>query len=313
MLSVPQVIRATGIPAFVKSAAAIPADGTLNYNTRETTYVSFVTALVKGASAAEWQDCADHVKFWGIEQECAQAKAKYAELMQTPELTLEDYALVARTGNGQLVKKYAAYDGGTTAQAAVAFYEQRDAYPYEWRADAAARLLNKAARYQAVLPEYVQNYLEKAAAFGAVGEKELEDAIVAREQACPSEYRDTFAKIAELAEQLLAREDLRSDHDFIKSAMATIDHFDAMIHYDGELIEEAIPGDLTVSNLQKIAGDMRFEINLINGLKIDVRQLEKKALAAIDPDLAYKSDEQLIDILPTLPKPDADLLARILA
>lgn len=308
--SVAQVIRATGSPDFVKSAS-ISEDGNYDFRTKESTYVSFVKALIKQASGAEFDECVRHVRFWRIEDECSKAKTKYAELMTAPELTDDDYAVVFRDGNTK-IRKFAAYDQQSVSKAAISFYEQRDLFPYDIRHAAASTLLHKAAAQSAVLPEYVQRYLEKAAALGAFDVDRLEDAMIAREQACEPDHLEEFSKVAAVIDETISSEKLRSDPDFIKNACAAIDEYDALTQFHGDLIEEAIGDDLIASALSKVAADQRFTVRLINGLSVDVRELKKEALAAVSPSLSVLNHSELIDVLPTLPREDASLLATIL-
>lgn len=308
--SVAQVVRATGIPAFVKSASL--EDGRdYDFRTRESTYISYVTALTKQASGNELQSCIDHAKFWNIEEDCGKVKTKLAELMHAPELTDADFALVFKD-DGNTIRKFASYDSPTLVEAAINFYDSRSDFPYELRAQAATHLLAKTGSHKAILPDYIYTYLQKAAAFGALGVKELEDALIERDQHCTSEYRDEFSKVACIIESMIEIEALRCDHDFIKSAMSTIDNYDAITEFPGNLIEESVSGKLTVSELQKVAAEQQFTVKLINGCEVDVRGLKKEALAAVDPELSYMNHEKLIGILPTLPRNDADLLSRLI-
>lgn len=273
--------------------------------------MSFVKALIKQASGAEFDACVQHARFWGIEAACQKARTKYAELMTAPELTDDDFAVVFHE-NGVCTRKFAAYDQSSISQAAISFYEQREQFPYEIRHTAASNLLHKAASHSTVLPEYVQRYLEKAAALGAFDSDHLEDAMLAREQACLPDHADAFEKVAAVLDETISSDKLRSDPDFIKSACAAIDSYDAMTQFNGPLIEEAIGNDLIASELTKIASDQRYTVRLINGLSVDVRELKKEALAAVSPSLSVMDHGELIDVLPTLPREDASLLARIL-
>ena len=310
--SVAQVIRATGTPDFVKGAS-FSEDGNYDFRTKEAAYVSYVKALIKQASGPEMEDCTHHARFWGIEMECAKAKQKFAELMTAPELTDDDYAVLIPSAGGRKIQKFAAYDPSSTVQAAIAFYEQREKFPYSVRNEAATTLLHKAASYKVILPEYVQRYLEKAAALGAFDAQSLEDALIERDQSCNSDFKEQFEKVAVLLEDVINHEKLRTDHEFIKNACAVVDQYDAHSGFKGGLIEEAIGDDLIASQLSKIAADQRFTIKLVNGHELDVRELKKEALAAVSPSLGIMAHVELVDVLPTLPRGDADLLTKIVS
>jgi len=311
MLTLQAVVKASGVPEFVKSAS-IPEAVEYDYSTKEATYLSYVQALIKNADADTLSDACDYAKFWGIAADCAKAKEKIAGLMQTPDLKDADYALVAED-KGQKIQKFASFNAASTVGAAEAFYENRDRYPFEWRSKTAQALLSKADKFSAVMPAYLNRYLEKAAGFGAAGKIELEDALISREQACPSEHQDSFDKVAQLVESMIASEALRTDIEFVKDAMAVIDQFDTLIGFKDGLAEDIIPDELTLSSLQKVAAEDRCVVKLANGFELDVRDLSKDDLGIIDTKLASLSQEELIDVLPTLPKSDADLLTRVLS
>lgn len=310
-ISVARVISAVGVPAFVKNAQ-VTDDGEYDSKTRESTYISWVRAIVKQASAEELKQCLVHAKFWNIEKDCLDAQAKYAALIAPPTIKDSDYALSFAFGDKQ-IRKFASFDAHTTVQAAISFYEQRGDFAYAQRCSAAENLLCKAASLDVTLPAYIDTYLQKAAGFGALGVHELEDAIIKREQECPVEFREDFNKVATVINELLESESLRTDYDFVKSAMTVIDGFDQESGYTGPLIEEAIPGDLLVSELKKVAAESAYHVKLVNGREVDVRGLEKAALAAVSPELSYASIDKLAAILPTLPRDDADLLTTLIS
>ena len=310
-ISVAQVISATGVPTFVKNAK-VTDDGEYDCKTRESTYISWARAVVKQASAEEQAALLKSAKFWGIEKECQTLGAKYAELLTPPKIEAGDYALSFEY-EGRQIQKFASCDGPTTVEAAINFYEQRRGYDYPQRAMAAHNLLHKAASLDVELPAYVNIYLQKAAAFGAFAVKGLEDALVSREQLCPIEYKEELAKIASVIESLIESETLRTDYDFIKAAMTTIDAFDAETGIQGALIEESIADHLLVSELQKIASAPNYQVKLVNGREVDVRGLEKAALSAVSPELSIISIDKLAEVLPTLPREDADLLTALIS
>lgn len=313
--SVAKVIRATGAPDFVKSAS-ISEDGNYDFRTKESTYVSFVKALIKQASGSEMEDVIHHARFWKIENECARVKSKYAELMTVPELTDSDYAVCVDINDAKgarTVRKFAAYDPASTTTAAIAFYDSRTSFPYDIRHDAAQHLLHKAAQHHVVLPEYVQRYLEKAAALGAFDEDGLDNLLIEREQSLQADNSEAFAKVAQVIESAYSDPSLRSNPDFVKVACAAVDTYDTLAGFTGTLPEEAIGDALIASELTKVAHEQRYTVSLVNGHELDVRQLRKEALAAVSPALSTMSTDELIDVLPTLPRTDADVLSKILS
>ncbi len=306
-----QLIKAAGAPEYAK-IAHVDSYEDFAVNSKDATFISYAKALVKNATGDQWQQLEDHIRFWGIASDCAKLKNKYAELSEVAELPESDYTLVKEYG-GQTVRKFAAYDAPSTVKSAVALYETREAFPYEWRNEVATKLLAKTASYQAQLPAYVELYLQKAAAFGAVGEAQLEQAYIERDLVCPAQHRDAFEKVAEVISALMDSSELRADHDFVKEAMAAIDSYDSLVP-GASPVEELIPDSLVVSRLEKVASDESDSfVKLSNGHEVDIRTIDKATLDMIDEKLSKLAGAELRDVLATIPRPDADLLCRAIA
>ena len=290
--------------AFEKNALARED---YSFNDRNATFCSFVTAHVKQASAEVLQSCNDYAYFWGITDECKAAVQKIAEY-KPAELKDTDFALV----QGDL-KKFAAYDEDSTRQAALAFINQRDRLPMAWRKEAATKLLARGERFGVNFPEFVNQDLHKSAAMGYPTKETLEEALVCRFNECDNDALN--AKLAEVIEPLIDDEQLRYDDAQVKIAMEALETYDAgtgltsgyckTIDFPEEII------GTTTRDLEKIAGYSKIAVDLSNGRTVNVEELSKEALAAVDPELAKLAQSDLIDVLPTLPKGDADLLARL--
>lgn len=298
----------------------VASDGTEDYEfaDRNATFCSYVTAHVKHASADRLQTCAQHARFWGIENECQEAVTKLANY-SAPALVDNDYALLQQSG-GQTVRKYAAFDQQSTLTAGIAFEDNKHLYPLAWRKQAAVRLLERAERFGCNLPAYVESGLQKSAGFGFASKESTTNALISRlnMHKKAGAYPEVLTKLAEFLGHLAENEHLRYDREFVKSAMATMEAADAELGYTDiygrglALPEDLIDPSLTVSELQKIAGVSTGHVELINGQVVDTRCISKEALAAVSEDLAKLASEQLVEVLPTLPKPDADLLVRLL-
>lgn len=311
LLTVSHIVKAAGAPEYVK-LANVHDDAEYEFSTKEATYISYASALVKGASGDRWQEVEDMVRFWGITPDCAKVRAKYAELNQPTELPDQDFALNVQYA-GDKVRKFAAFDAPSTIKSAVSFYEAKDAFPFEWRHDVATKLLAKTALYKATLPEYVETYLQKAACYGAVGEAELENALISRDATCSPQHRETFEKVAEVISALMDSRELRADRDFVKAAMVAIDQYDTMTG-NFSPVEQLIPDSLVVSQLEKVAASHdAYIVKLVNGHQLDTRELTKEALEMVDSKLAKLGAAELAEVLPTLPRQDADLLVRAVA
>jgi len=302
------ILRSTGTPDFVKTAVA--DDGTADFSTREATFITFARGLVKAASGDEQEHVDIHTRFWGIEKECNEFRAKLAALQQPWLLPDSAFCLLRKEAS---VRKYAAFDSASTRMAAISFTEQASNYPFAWRNEAATAILHKAAEYKTALPEYVENYLHKAACFGAADVEAVEEAILLREQITAPEHAESFQKVATVLEQMIADPALRTDMGFLKEAMAAVDAFDQASNPTALLIENIISDGLTLPSLQKMAAEDSLIVTLTNGVEVDCSKLTKQALAAVDPNLANMELGELASVLPTLPRPDAELLSRILS
>lgn len=300
---------------LVKTASELDKDYT--FDSRNATFISFLNGIVKGASESQMQSCSDYAKFWQIQEDCDQAAQKLAEY-RAPELADQAYALLQKEGE-HMIRKYAAYDKDSTVKAAMAFYENRAKYPLEWRKTAAARLLARSERYGAHIPEYVETYLHKAAALGFPSPESVSNILTERlNQTDARTDSEMVNKLASVLHDMTENEDLRTDHDFVKTAMSVIEDFDAEVGAtskygeDYSLPEEIIDSKQTTEKLAKMAGVSDCEVQLVNGTTVDVTELKKEALAAVNPDLADMGPAELANVLPTLPQADADLLSRVI-
>lgn len=297
----------------MKQASSLPGEYT--FADRDATILSFVRAQVEGANPTIKQACSDHARFWNVLADCERMTKKIAEY-QPPELADSDFALVV-PGHG--IRKFAAYDGPSAFQAAVDFVGERHRYPLEWRKHAASRILAVAEETDTPLPDYANHALHKSAGLSFPTPESVEAVLVQRVNHTPEDHRPLQEKMACVLSHLAQNESLRRDFDFVKSAVETLERYDiytGLSEKYGEAIdlpEEMLSDRLTFDKVAKLAGVSKLAVTLINGQTVDVSQLEKEALAAVDPKLASMDPGQLADILPTLPQADADLLVRVLA
>jgi hypothetical protein len=313
-LTLSQALSIVEKPDFVKTAAPVITD--YSFDSREATYLSYITAVIKEASAEDLNHFKKLAKFWGIADECEKAATKLASAMATQPPDSWDYAIVQEY-EGKPVRKYAAYDAESCVAAATAFYENRAAYPYAWRKEAATKLLAKSAKFSVSLPEYVDTYLHKAAGFGVPTSVSLENAYVARETACPKEHKEALNKMAHVIEQMIVEPFLRYDAEFVGKAIDVIDAFDTETGISKKagvpLAEELIDDSGVEPKLRKAAGCSNVFIKLSNGAEINASEIPEDVLNALDSKLSKLGTSELVDVLPTLPRDDADLLVRLLA
>lgn len=297
-----------GRPDLAKTAA----DDALAFHSKDSTFVTYVQSVLKNASAEVLGLCEDHARFWGIGEQCKTAAAKL-EAYQPESVADQAFALVAEFA-GTSVRKYAAYDKQSVLESANAFYDDRAKYPLEWRKNASARLLGRAQTHEAILPDCVERFLQKSAGLGYPTPESLTNSLVQRVNLSP--LTEDLSKLSAVFERMIVQPELRHDDEYVKSAMEVLAAFDTengLVDYYGQgvsLPEEMIADDLTIQGMSKTASANRSCL-LTNGRTVDVQGLSKDALAAIDPELTKLSHAELADVLPTLPKGDADLLSRL--
>lgn len=291
------------------------ASDNYSFSGREATVLSFIGAHMKLAGAPGMEDAVKMANFWGIRKEAEELAAKVAKAMTPRKLAEADFALCAEV-DGQKVLKYAAYDRDSVVEAANAFHENKDRYPYAWRKVAAARLLAKAEQFKAVLPEYVSVGLHKSAGLGFPTAESLEDALIRREHVATSAQKEALAKIATVVGEMVASPELRYDDEMIEGLITNLDEFDAQLPMfkmaEVGLAEEIIEDGSVTTELVKMAGASSTYVMLKNGFEVDATTIPPEALEAIDPELAKMASAELIDVLPTLDYEAASLLTRLL-
>jgi len=310
-LTTVEAMTVLGKPALIKQAQT--ADSGYTYGDRDATFVSYINAHLKQASAEEMQTAADYARFWNIVPECQAAMAKLAAY--TPPETPDSAFALCVEHNGEVVRKYAAFNSDSTRDAAIAFFDNRTRYPLSWRTKTAAELLDRAEKHGVSLPAYVDTYLHKAANAGYPTEQSVEDILISRRDRVKVAHAAEVERLTELFHALASEPSLQLNSRFVKQAMDCLENFDVACgltdEYDNgmPLPEEVIADNNVLPELQKVASASLVE--LINGTVMDVRSLTKTALAAVGAKLEKLSHAELVEILPTLPREDADLLVRL--
>jgi len=312
-----QTLLRFGRPSYVKAASEQPYREPVGYLTksREDTYLSWCRALQDNAGADVTQKIAEAGVFWGIKADLDHAAAVWKTANATREPSDDEFALV-QDYRGSKVRKFAAYDSASTVKAAESFYDHRTKYPYTWRKEAAVTLLRKTAEYKAVLPDYVNTYLHKAAGFGYPTVESVDAAMGSRLGHTGHKHSETTNKLAEVLGMIADNPVLRYNDELVKTAMQVMDQFDhetgVSRHYGRIPMPEDMIG-VTEPELQKMAVEANTKVALQNGQEVDLNDIDPAALAAVDASLAKLGREELRDVLPTLPRPDADLLIRLMA
>jgi hypothetical protein len=330
------LLGVTGRPSYVKAASEQVAEdapvlpqacadgikGTLPCNSKEATFLS--AAKVASARAAgkpynteTEQGIMKFARFWQITDDVVAAQKKIAAAAEPRTLGSSDFAL-NEVHQGTTLKKYAAYDGDTTTRAASAFYDNRHKYPLPWRQKTAKELIARATRFGVIgdIPGNVSTYLHKAAGYAFPSQEAITNSLVCRLNRLPGSKKVASEKLAAALGAIADAPHLRYNHALVQDVLTLTDRFDHELklaaHYGDEdvtLPEEML--DLTTPMI-KHAGEVHRggEVDLQNGSTVNVHFLTKEALEVVDPELAKMSKLKLAGVLPTLPRPDADLLCK---
>lgn len=332
------LLGVTGRPSYVKAASEQVAEdapvlpqacadgiqGTLPCNSKEATFLS--AAKVASARAAgkpynteTEQGIMKFARFWQITDDVVAAQKKIAAAAEPRTLGSSDFAL-NEVHQGTTLKKYAAYDGDTTTRAASAFYDNRHKYPLPWRQKTAKELIARATRFGVIgeIPGNVSTYLHKAAGYAFPSQEAITNSLVCRLNRLPGSKKVASEKLAAALGAIADAPHLRYNHELVQDVLTLTDRFDRELklaaHYsdadDGVTLPEEML-DLTTSMI-KHAGEVHRggEVDLQNGSTVNVHFLTKEALEVVDPELAKMSKLKLAGVLPTLPRPDADLLCK---
>jgi hypothetical protein len=310
-------LQIMGRPSYVKAASEQPHRSGNDYPTqsREATYLSWCRAVGEGAPTHITTKLAEMGRFWGISNDLERAETNWKVANEVRPLRDDEFAL-CQTYKGARIRKFAAYDAPSTVKAAEAFYDHRTKYPYSWRKEAATRLLRKAAETKAMLPEYLVGYLHKAAGLGYPTSESIEKVMVGRFNHTGPKHEEITAKLASVLELIADNPSLRYNDELVKSAMQVLDQFDHETGVADKYHKVAMPEELigmTEPELQKMAAEQEGVVTLVNGAEVKLADLNPELLGAVDPSLAKLSQAELADTLPTLPRPDSDLLVRLLA
>lgn len=309
-LTLLEALSVVGRESLVKTAGTHTG---YSFKTKDATFISYIDAHLKQASSQELEEAVNYARFWNILPECQEAMNKIAQ--HKPQETPDSIFALCQHIGSQKIRKYASYDADSTREAAIAFYDNRNKYPLSWRAKTAAELLNRAEKYEMEMPEYLNTYLHKAAGAGYPTEKTIEDILISRRESVKLAYAEEVDKLSTLLGLMADDTALQLNCTFVKQAVECLENFDVACGltdaYDRglPLPEELIATENTLPALSKIANSSYAQ--LVNGVEIDVRSLRKTALAAVDPRLGNMDYEELVEVLPTLPYEDADLLVRL--
>ena len=334
-----------GVPDFVKQAEPLTSTEHLHYNVfadqserrfpcnnRAQTWLSQLYFLenqsqVPAEKRASVQANVDRfAAIWNIEGLCSSLKDDFEKASHAPDLIDDDYALIVEH-DGRTVKRFPVRNAKSAEAAARYLFDNRAAYPYEWRRTAAQNILRKAAQYGADLDASIGIYLDRAAGNGIAPAVKIAEALCSR-ATIMSPFPDAVrirGELAKAASLVLSWEDPVLPHRLEKIA----ELIDAVDHQFGwhRLYTKglATPEEVTHAFTLKIAEDINSSsVCLSNGaiFKLDdVKMAPKMAFAAaLDDRIVSKLFDgdrldmpKVASVLPGISRADASILEKALA
>lgn len=273
---------------------------------------TFLSALYFRKHASEYSDeeyagtvkknIDDALKLWGIPHEFSM---KSEPMPKTAGLT--DVVNI-RGMDGENIDEWRLNSPRDFEKAAIQLFENKNMFSFEQRKDIARQLINSDLKKEASLRDDVDTYLDKAAGFGMCTKLQLIDTV--RDRARLYKTADTrfMSALADYAESL---ENVDLDHTHLNKTAGILDFLDKQTGVAKKYPGLPSPEESLFIYTEKTAAEIRNEfVRLQNGSNIAKTALEEKSLDDFFdnfigeiPKVAF---EEKLDILASLPSPDAD-------
>lgn len=278
-------------------------------HTKEATLVNFayfteqISAYDKQTAAKIADRFAEKIAFWNLEdavEEVIDGIRKTEPIKYAMEIGTE--------------KLFPYADGASLVKAASAFCASKHKFPYASRTKTAKHLLKTASKLGVELSNDVVRYLEKAAGWAVADLDEMVASVRRRA------HDDRFKKHASALEQIAntlpyfeSNTEALFDTEKVASFISALEAYDVATGRSRDYAFSGVPEERIYAdvNLEKVAEELKNTVRLTNGVTVTVDKELLSKIAAVDPQLGKDigdSVEKAVDILPTLPKPDADYI-----
>lgn len=279
--------------------------------------------------------------YWGIKGLVDGLTKSWAKLASEarPDVPDADHALVIKLDDGKMLRRMPMPNALSVKLAGEFLFANRFKYPYEWRKTAARRILKKAMEYDeraergeevagSVLgitrfnPE-TQEYLEKASGLGSTHPVRAAEKLANRVLMLGDSQHEVRTKLAHIIRAVADKTEFRNDERYkLASLIDSIDretglhkHYHEGIDLPEEIIFEVtqkIASQVLNSHITLTTGNM-YRLEDFTGLPMDkVAAILGDEFAAAVSDGVRLDLTKFADVAPTLPRPDAALLERIL-
>ena len=276
-------------------------------HTKEATLVNFAyfidqaSAYSKDKAERIGQKFQEKIAFWGLE-DAVEDLIESVTKAEPVKYAMESQKLFPYT------------DAKTLAKSAESFYNSRFKFPYQMRKEASAKFLKVADKLGAKLSNDVVRYFTKAAGWAAA---DLEGMVaVVRRRVHDTAHKKTASDLEAIATVLPHFEENTAslyDTEKVAAFIEAVEAYDRSTGLAKEYRFIGTPEERIYSDtdLAKIATELKNTVKLTNGTEVEVTQDLVNKIAAADPSLGKDiggSVEKAVDILPTLPRPDADYI-----
>jgi len=264
----------------------------------------------------------------GIAEDVGQLREKVAAAHADPLSLLSDrdFAFVAEV-EGRRERRLPLRNALEVKAASEWFSRHRGTFPWDLRQDMARRILEKQAATGAAVGGEQREILERTAGFGMCSKAAAVQAITRRVPHISD--RETAAEFTKLAELVSTRriEQTVGNAEFREKLAATLDKLDRTYGLATRYGEDlTMPEDTLCSLTEKAASAvLQQQVATTTGAVFDLEKLAGLPLAtirdylgddlanAITEDGLFISCEKAAEVLPTLPRPDAELLEQLAA
>jgi len=193
-------------------------------------------------------------------------------------------------------------------KAAIQLFENKNMFTFDQRKDIARQLITSDLRKEAALDDGIDTYLDKAAGFGMCTKLQLIDAIRDRARLYKSADTRFTEKLADYAESL---EDENLDPSHLQKTASILDFLDKHTQIDQRYKDLPSPEESIFLYTEKTAHQIKDSfIKLQNGTNLEKTAVKEDDLDDFFDkyvgDIPKVSFEEKLDILSSLPMPDAD-------
>ena len=277
-------------------------------------------------------------EYWSIREIVKRFNQAHEKMASFDEAALQDsdYALVAEF-DGKPVRRFPISNAPSVKAAGEYLYAHRFEYPYPWRKAAARRILAKAVEFdekfekgEKVASQILRfepqtlEYLQRAAGLGMTHPQWAAEKVAQRVYMLPDRLRPYQRKLAELAVELRKMNRCTSKQmGKLAEVLDVLDRETGLCRNYHEGVE--MPEEICFTILQKEAEDILDSyITLQTGSIYPVGLLASLPLEKVAGVLGADFIDQIktsngdldiakfAEILPTLPRPDAKLIERVL-